>query len=358
MVSRETKVVSAVIVFIVLFVYLYNTYFYSDDKNLSDLFNDIQINYNEKEAKDNIGIKYEKNITYEASNIDELQKLAKDYGANPETVKKMHKLFESIKKPIAFYGAILDQHGNPVSNATIKYDIVAVPGFSSPIVSKIESDSKGLFKITDQSGSRISIRSIHKEGYEFHAFEKGRNDFRHNDTDEMRRLSNYTSENPYTFNGWKFGKKSNSYTASGNVSLVPDGRTYSLSFGQSNIKIREGKDDASHILVKVDRPINATSNNPDSWGIYIEPINGGVIKTDDLYLYMAPQNGYAQYWEKNFYIGKKGYRSYLQDTNFYFNSKNKKVYGSMVMRIRPFRKDGAKLYMTYTINPTGSRSLN
>jgi hypothetical protein len=77
---------------------------------------------------------------------------------------------------IEFYGKVIDQYKNPVSNAIVRYKVNQYDPYPSKSniyhvrqrELMLSTDSKGEFHITGIKGYSLSIEEIFKEGYEFH----------------------------------------------------------------------------------------------------------------------------------------------------------------------------------------------
>jgi hypothetical protein len=88
--------------------------------------------------------------------------------------KRMEKLDPKFewKMPIRFYGKVIDQNGQPVPEARIRYGWNGINGSNERVD---QSDAQGMFSIEDIQGKLLSVR-VQKEGYHarnsgFRAFE-------------------------------------------------------------------------------------------------------------------------------------------------------------------------------------------
>lgn len=67
---------------------------------------------------------------------------------------------------ITFYGKVVDQNNQPVSNAKIFYDAYS-PHYQASGRAETKTDAKGFFAITDATGSTLFINEISKPDIQF-----------------------------------------------------------------------------------------------------------------------------------------------------------------------------------------------
>ncbi|MFW2480907.1 MAG: hypothetical protein ACN4GF_12395, partial [Lentimonas sp.] len=87
------------------------------------------------------------------------------------------------------------------------------------------------------------------------------------------------------------------------------------------------------------------------------PVNGGLIKTDDVFPYTAPESGY----EKNYTFSQKeatgSWVSSMPDTTFYIKAKAGQVYATITMDFRVHLFGDFFSTIEILANPNGSRNL-
>jgi len=89
--------------------------------------------------------------------------------------EKIFQAIEATNVPIKFWGKIIDQDGNSVSDADVKYEYSIEHGNLSGVAwsdqerraGEISSDSDGLFVIQGLRGHALTILALRKAGYQF-----------------------------------------------------------------------------------------------------------------------------------------------------------------------------------------------
>lgn len=72
-------------------------------------------------------------------------------------------LYEAFNAPIDFWGKVVDEKGNPIAGAEIRYGIQNHPERKGkPLIR--QSDANGLFSLTGKRGAGLSVK-VSKEGY-------------------------------------------------------------------------------------------------------------------------------------------------------------------------------------------------
>ena len=93
------------------------------------------------------------------------------------------------------------------------------------------------------------------------------------------------------------------------------------------------------------------------WQVSITPVDGGIMTTDDLYMNLAPENGYMPSLTVDMNTASPDYQDVLGDQRYYFTSQNGQVYGALFVYYEPHRKDHCKITIEYKVNLNGSRNL-
>ena len=263
---------------------------------------------------------------------------------------------KSKDKPIEYYGKIIDQHGQPVPDVTIKASIqyfgsIVNAGFlpSNNTIERV-TDEKGRFSISDESGLTIGFDSFSKQGYTFQHVEP------------INYRSGFTAsggaESPNIISAYKIGEAPNRLLLgeARYYSLVPDGRIYSLDI--LNRQILEGYS-SGQIHVSYTYTEGSTNLKPSDWSVTLEANGGGVIETNDALMFEAPESGYAPKWTENFKMGSENWTTRLS-RKFYIKALNGEIYARLEIYFRPFfsnYKQDNKIVVKYWLNPQGSRNL-
>lgn len=276
-----------------------------------------------------------------------------------------------IDPPVAVYGRLIDQYGNPVPGATVNYTIkhtaLGYRTFSD------YTNKDGTFSTDHHNGLKLKINYFEKSGYDFlvrrNRASKMDLPFRHRNyadfgttnnakgTDlRWRRMSNYSEQltrEPIVFHAWKKGDT---------ATLILD--TKSMGFSANN-GYQEFKLPATKGAVKIRFEADWKEGQPDrdKWAVDIMVSDGGILETDDQFLYEAPVNGYQAKWSYRCTgldpSGRTPSCMYNLNRSYYIKAHNGQIFGALMVRFRPFRGNDNKFYtdIAYWINPSKSRNL-
>lgn len=269
--------------------------------------------------------------------------------------------FGSDNIPIAFYGKVVDQDGQPLTGAVINMglsvgELTPVPEAPGALLLRVRSDkataetgTNGLFSLVGFSGRGVEIKSIIKKGYKL---------------SDKTRLSYITvasaqpfhsdPNNPVVFKMWKREKREALIVNKEFFGVPPDGQSVTIDFVElrKTVGIRPGD-----IIVRIKRPPTIEPHTRFDWSCSIKAVDGGLIHTDDEFLYEAPSSGYKP--EYDFVMAKtnSGWVSEVKNQQFYLKSRNGAVYGSLVVEVVPKYNKVSSFNVTYIINPAASRNL-
>lgn len=274
---------------------------------------------------------------------------------------------------IKFNGRVIDQNGEPVEGARVSVSVNARRedvvtqilniGSENTKLSETEtrevySDGQGAFSVTDLSGVSVVVQEIEKDGYLYQA---KRHFYFDNFSPES--LKQATDEQPATFVLWKKGDAQALIKTKFRMVLGPGEHNTAKTVHLVDLPKNPGYVDQGDFRVTVynegqgrgerNRPLRLEYD----WWVNIEAVNGGILSTNDFWLYAAPSGGY----QKSLRIGKKSgapdWRSETeQDMRVYFKSHNN--FGSAIIKIVADAQGGLGVIMKdILINPNGSRNL-
>jgi hypothetical protein len=85
---------------------------------------------------------------------------------NPNLDSRQQAMEEAANSPINFWGKVVDQNGNPISDATVTFTLTTQMFSDDDTDNKVvvRSDASGLFSLTGKKGVGISVW-VAKEGY-------------------------------------------------------------------------------------------------------------------------------------------------------------------------------------------------
>jgi hypothetical protein len=270
--------------------------------------------------------------------------------------ERLRSFVENKNVPINFWGAVVDQDGNPLEGVKISgkirtWYLTKTLNFDSrfPEVSAL-SGSGGKFQIRDASGDMITMKSMEKEGYEPEpAALRG---FGYNTSERFSSDPN----NPIVFKMWRTNIHEQLIVGDERFHVIPDGRAYVIDLAKGTIAESAGGD----LKVWIKYPEQVARGQLYDWLSEIVVIDGGILEETDPYssMFSAPVGGYISSFQYNQQI-KGGQRGSTGSHRFYLSLQNGQKYGRITIEIRaPYNNDIPGLvHIQYAINPSGSHVL-
>lgn len=164
-----------------------------------------------------------------------------------------------------------------------------------------------------------------------------------------------STEDPVIFQMWKKGISESLIQGSKFYGIIPDGRTYTIDFLQQ--KKIEGDNASGDIKVSIVRPKVVVPREKFDWSFDIEGVQGGLVETQDEFMYLAPEAGYQPKYVVNMLANDPNWKREIDKLQFYFQSRDGKVYGRFVVDIIPDYNEQSVFNVRYAVNPNGSRNL-
>jgi hypothetical protein len=257
---------------------------------------------------------------------------------------------ESKLKRINFYGLVVDQDNNPVPEVLINYDLggkYLAPGSGQ---GQINTDDKGKFNIDDGKGFNIYFRNMSKPGYQYRFSDDGGSSVPFY-TINNSQWDKTSKKHPYIFKLWRVDRYPDVVVDGYNIRPTHDQLHHTidfLSFGKAIVK--KG-------LVEGDIQITVDKNSTEKGFIKIEAINGGLQECDELYPFLAPEEGYSPSLEYSI-----PYRPHFKDfedfeRKYYFKSRNGELYGYLAIRVNMNFNEDYRIYLNYSYNKEKGRDL-
>jgi hypothetical protein len=298
-------------------------------------------------------------------------KLEKLLDQLPQKLQRYYKVgFQSGIDDIHFYGQLIDQHGEPVSGATVSVDVGGryLSGGSGQGV--LRSDSDGRFYVRGTGGSlyigpikhptldtyrQLSPSGKMEGGADFTSYQ-------HIENGNNLLWTNYSDPStPYIFKVWRktsgnIAKKLHQVSST-LIGFNCSGEDYTFDLTKRKWKERvtKGKSDGQ-FRIRYSCKESDEHRYFDDWAVEIEAIGGGIQETQDLYLNAAPEDGYESSYRLSMTKGESTYQKRMKK-RFYFTAKNNQYYGSLEIDFVPYLYDGPRLFVTYKMNPTGEPYL-
>jgi hypothetical protein len=210
-----------------------------------------------------------------------------------------------------------------------------------------ESDADGRFEISGETGDGFDVKSVQKTGYELS--QKTANHFS---------PSSGSFENPVIFKMWKKGESAQLVSQDKDMRIPYDGTPviFDLLTGQKNV----GGSATGDLRVALTRnPLNIPLGYKKTfeWHATIEAIDGGLIRSDDEFMYVVPADGYQPRIQIDMPADAANWVN-IYDISFYAKTRGGNVYSQVKFE---FRVDSSKPQTGFTIistaNPNGSRNL-
>jgi hypothetical protein len=260
---------------------------------------------------------------------------------------KMRAITQSQLDSIEFYGKVVDQYDNPISQVTIKYNAQSGYLAEGDGHQKTRTNDQGVFVIKDVVGAGLSVYEMLKIGHQF--------DINHiKNFDNFQRFpdsqlwTDYTTpDNPYIFKGWKFERyPKTKVSKEKGYSLTPDGRISTFDLLTKGKPFKKGLQEGDFTI--------SFDEVGENWVARIESLAGGLIETDDLYINLAPETGYQTAVTYQFPIGLRN----IEVKNYYLKMRDG-YYGRVKVEYRayPNRKGKATVYVSSVVNLEKGRNL-
>lgn len=261
---------------------------------------------------------------------------------------------EGMNVPINFYGRVIDQNSNGLPEVKIAFRIMqprADIDFAIPKnMPKLEraTDADGYFSVEDISGSDLDIESVGKDGYRLSP--KTQLGYRYGQSPVPFHPD---PQNPVIIKMWKELDTKASLIKGSHVFGIDSGKTYTLDLVQG--KKYEGQT-AGDLKVSITRPSEVNSKDKYPWSYSIAAIHGGLIETDDEFMYLAPKSGYHTKFARQFDPTDSDWNLEVVK-HFFIHTRDGQVYGRVQVQIYSVYNVHSAIEVNYAINPNGSRNL-
>jgi hypothetical protein len=248
------------------------------------------------------------------------------------------------QRKIDFYGKVVDENSNPIAGANVGFGWSETPTEEGERRTNTLSDREGLFSLRDQRGPSLDV-SVSKPGYA--SSHNGQWGFIY-----AHGVKKYVADplNPVLFVLHKKGEGAQLVTSQTGMRLevlvdVPPDRT-SVTVDLLQKKVSGN----GQLVISQFKPPFPQATN---WSFSLRIPDGGFIENHDEFQYQAPESNYQPTLEFDF--SKSGTNWVTEVTKqFYITFGEPRKYGWL--RIESNLQQET-VFLTYAINPTGSRNL-
>ena len=248
------------------------------------------------------------------------------------------------KRPINFYGKVVDESNAPIMKAKIKFlwTDLSLGGTS---VQETESDQAGLFALEGERGKHLQV-FVSKDGY-YTSLQQNQVSFEYASPHE-KSFHVPNASVPVLFRLQRKGPGEVLMRRECKVPVPKDGSSIRVDFatgkvsawGQLEIRSRKGEKDR-------------TSGRND-WDVRISIVQGGLVESAEEFPFLAPEGGYANAFEVSYSASNAETWKPTVEKQFYFWLEDAKQFGRMKVFTSALN---SMYYIDSWINPTGSRSL-
>ena len=248
------------------------------------------------------------------------------------------------QKPIEFYGKVVDERTNPVAGASIKFQWADRTENVTANTSLTESDTEGLFSLHGKKGRSLEVW-VSKEGY--YASHEGYKGFLYSLGND---IYSPNPQNPVIFKLQKKGQGAELITSENGmrsdvwVRVPKDNTPVRIDFFQKQASA------TGQLEIRQVKPPWQTATN---WSFSLSIPDGGLVENHDDFQFEASESGYQPVVGYDFTKGGTNWTTQVTK-QFYIVFGQPRKYGWL-----RFESDISQetVFVTYAINPTGSRNL-
>lgn len=256
----------------------------------------------------------------------------------PSALDSLINLAFRSAKPVRFYGRIVDQFGQGVPGVKIVYSIYIVDSGGRITT---QTDREGRFQTRSDRGIKLVIHKMNKSGYDI-PFRKY-SVFKLSKAGQHSGLWSETSpKNPFLYGVWR--KTEGAAIIHGYL-----GNKFPSNDGFFQLGLLGIRGD---IKIAFKTHPKGTRYSRNDWSVTIKSISGGLVESNDSFMYKAPVAGYKPEWVAEYKLGEKGWTDNIH-RKFYFNVGQ--VYGKFNISVEPYSDPGkSSISGEYWINPIGT----
>lgn len=278
------------------------------------------------------------NTLSQRSPLELLRSLGIDTNSRTPIVEQMW------QKPIDFYGKVIDENSNPVADVDIKFRWTDLTATNQERTSSTESDTGGLFSLRGKHGGSMTFW-FGKQGY--YSSDHGQMSFNYAVGPD---ILSPDPRNPVVIHLRKKGQGVELVTSKNGI--------------RSNLAIRIQKSGAPALIDFFQKQASATGQleisqikppwqTTTNWSFSLKIPDGGLVENQDEFQFQAPESGYQSTVEYNFLKSDPIWTTQVTK-QFYICFGSPREYGWLRIDSNLSQET---VFLTYAINPSGSRKL-
>jgi len=247
--------------------------------------------------------------------------------------------------PIEFYGKAVDENSNALAGAKVTFQWTEIPAEDGNRSTTTESDAEGLFSLQSQRGPSLEVW-VAKEGY--YAPHRGQWGFKYGPFGNPDFSPD--PQNPVIFRLRKKGQgvelitSENGIRTSLAVRVPKDNTPVRVDFFQKKASA------SGQLEVSQDKP---PWREASEWSFRMSIQDGGLVENQDEFQFQAPDANYQPTAECHFTKGDANWTTQVVK-NYYIMFGQPRKYGWLRIESNLAQET---IFLTYAINPTGSRNL-
>lgn len=279
-----------------------------------------------------------------------------------DNVQKAITVQNRFNSKFEFYGLVVDQDGAPVEGATVRMQTtkykraigLKIDYTHEDFIKKSEvvyTDSSGQFEFSDGYGSSLLIEEITKDGY---LPARGKKNISFLSTSGARHQPN--ASEPVVYTMWKREEAEPLIKEEFRFKFYNGNPPQGISFVQGQWTKSNIANADLIISANMGEP-NPEQRNQYDWKVILTPVNGGLVKTDDIFPYEAPDSGYKDTYSFSQIMTDSDWVSSIPDLSFYVKAQNGKIYANMAIDFNTHPSGRFFVVVKILANPNSSRNL-
>lgn len=280
----------------------------------------------------------------------------------------------AANKPIAFYGKVVDQFNEPVQG--IRVVLTTLSWFDPSGKGEdwdqqeddhtLITDTGGRIDFRGGKGTSISVELQPKAGYLYGEYPFShlgiKRDFNYSfnpawDHPTNSPIHQADPARPVIFRVWKIQGGETVVKWGPGKAVRQDGTFVAVDLLEREFRSEESPMADFRVALNAEIPAGARADYKCRWSVQIEAINGGLVLTDDEYMYLAPDAGYQPAIALTFDPADADWER-TKTFKFYLRSDGGKHCARVVLTAGPRPDlDTGLISFSSVINLTGSRNL-